>query len=55
MALMTMSLMALGIFGFLRRGGVTRSFAHQPTEIGGDGVSYGRMPVSIWYIVTPSE
>ena len=47
--------MAFGIFGFLSRGGDTSSPRISRSRSAGDGVSYGSTPVSIWYIVTPSE
>ena len=54
-AFMMMSLSALGIFGFFVRGGETKSPRISFSRSCGDGVSYGSIPVSIWYIVTPSE
>ena len=50
-----MSLIAFGIDGFLRRGGDTSSPDISFPRSAGAGVSYGSIPVSIWYIVTPSE
>jgi hypothetical protein len=52
---MTMSLIAFGIPGFLSRGGDTSSPDISLSRSAGAGVSYGNTPVSIWYIVMPSE
>ena len=50
-----MSLISLGIVGFFSRGGETSSPDSNLPMSAGAGVSYGSTPVSIWYIVTPSE
>ena len=50
-----MSLIAFGIAGFFSRGGETSSPDISLSRSAGAGVSYGSIPVSIWYIVTPSE
>ena len=55
MARRTMSLTAFGICGFFSRGGETSSPRLSRSRSAGAGVSYGSTPVSIWYIVTPSE
>ena len=47
--------MLFGIFGFFRRGGVTSSPVIRRSRSARDGASYGSTPVSIWYMVTPSE
>ena len=47
--------MAFGIFAFFTRGDVTSSPRIRRSMSAGAGVSYGSSPVSIWYIVTPTE
>ena len=54
-AFMTISLTALGSFGLRTRGGDTSSPVISLASSAGEGVWYGRTPVSIWYIVMPSE
>ena len=50
-----MSLIGAGTAALRARGGSTRSPRISRSMSAGDGVSYGSMPVSIWYIVTPIE
>ena len=52
---MTMSLIFAGIFGLRVRGGEMSSPFISFSRSAGAGVLYGSTPVSIWYIVTPSE
>ncbi len=54
-ALRMMSLIAFGIFGFFSRGALSSSPVIRRSKSAGEGVAYGSTPVSIWYIVTPSE
>ena len=54
-AFITMSLMALGSFGFFSFGGAASSPRISLSRSAGIGVSYGSTPVNIWYIVTPRE
>ena len=50
-----MSLIAFGILLFFSRGEVISSPFISRSMSAGAGVSYGMVPVSIWYIVTPIE
>ena len=54
-AFMTISLTPFGSFGLRTRGGATSSPVISLASSAGEGVSYGSTPVSIWYIVMPSE
>ena len=55
-AFMTMSLIALRDLRVLRAAAaMTSSPRISRSRSAGAGVSYGSTPVSIWYIVTPSE
>jgi hypothetical protein len=55
MAFITMSLSSRGIWVLRIRGGVQRPWATIFSIWAGLGLKYGSMPVSIWYMITPTE